>query len=125
MGYSLKRKRDGSTIIEWLLAQNIIKSHGFVLFFSIPYIFLKGTIMTMCKDRVKPSPKLNSWKINEIFATAFGHNLDLDLKISQPDAYSPKRNGVPMGADFRCGVFKASNARMLGDLKKRNNIILG
>nr|GMD74899.1 plasma membrane ATPase 1-like [Ipomoea batatas] len=28
-----------------------------------------GTIMTISKDRVKPSPLLDSWKLNEIFAT--------------------------------------------------------
>ncbi|KAF8401177.1 hypothetical protein HHK36_014481 [Tetracentron sinense] len=28
-----------------------------------------GTIMTIAKDRVKPSPKPDSWKLNEIFAT--------------------------------------------------------
>eukprot|EP00268_Persea_americana_P011158 TRINITY_DN14676_c0_g1_i8.p1 TRINITY_DN14676_c0_g1~~TRINITY_DN14676_c0_g1_i8.p1 ORF type:complete len:951 (-),score=188.75 TRINITY_DN14676_c0_g1_i8:677-3529(-) len=28
-----------------------------------------GTIMTISKDRVKPSPKPDSWKLNEIFAT--------------------------------------------------------
>ena len=28
-----------------------------------------GTIMTISKDWVKPSPKPDSWKLNEIFAT--------------------------------------------------------
>jgi H+-transporting ATPase len=28
-----------------------------------------GTIMTISKDRVKPSPLPDSWKLNEIFAT--------------------------------------------------------
>lgn len=28
-----------------------------------------GTIMTISKDRVKPSPMPDSWKLNEIFAT--------------------------------------------------------
>ncbi|KDO36416.1 hypothetical protein CISIN_1g037174mg [Citrus sinensis] len=28
-----------------------------------------GTIMTISKDRVKPSPRPDSWKLNEIFAT--------------------------------------------------------
>ncbi|XP_020257001.1 ATPase 10, plasma membrane-type isoform X1 [Asparagus officinalis] len=28
-----------------------------------------GTIMTICKDRVRPSPKPDSWKLNEIFVT--------------------------------------------------------
>lgn len=31
--------------------------------------FLLGTIMTISKDRVKPSPRPDSWKLNEIFAT--------------------------------------------------------
>ena len=30
---------------------------------------LVGTIMTISKDRVKPSPLPDSWKLNEIFAT--------------------------------------------------------
>ena len=30
---------------------------------------LSGTIMTISKDRVKPSPVPNSWKLSEIFAT--------------------------------------------------------
>lgn len=28
-----------------------------------------GTIMTISKDRVKPSPQPDSWKLKEIFAT--------------------------------------------------------
>jgi H+-transporting ATPase len=28
-----------------------------------------GTIMTISKDRVKPSPSPDSWKLREIFAT--------------------------------------------------------
>ncbi|KAJ6812466.1 AP2-like ethylene-responsive transcription factor TOE3 [Iris pallida] len=42
---------------------------------------------------------------------AFSHNLDLDLKISQPDGCSPERNGVPVDVDFHCGVIEAFNAR--------------
>jgi len=35
-----------------------------------PFIFiLLGTIMTISKDRVKPSPLPDSWKLQEIFAT--------------------------------------------------------
>jgi len=30
---------------------------------------VSGTIMTIAKDRVKPSPHPDSWKLNEIFAT--------------------------------------------------------
>jgi hypothetical protein len=30
---------------------------------------LPGTIMTISKDRVKPSPLPDSWKLSEIFAT--------------------------------------------------------
>ena len=30
---------------------------------------LVGTIMTISKDRVKPSPLPDSWKLSEIFAT--------------------------------------------------------
>ena len=30
---------------------------------------ISGTIMTIAKDRVKPSPHPDSWKLNEIFAT--------------------------------------------------------
>ena len=31
--------------------------------------FVLGTIMTISKDRVKPSPMPDSWKLNEIFET--------------------------------------------------------
>lgn len=44
------------------------------LFFSLFFIsltceLLLGTIMTISKDRVKPSPLPDSWKLSEIFAT--------------------------------------------------------
>jgi len=32
-------------------------------------VVLLGTIMTISKDRVKPSPLPDSWKLQEIFAT--------------------------------------------------------
>lgn len=32
-------------------------------------LFPLGTIMTISKDRVKPSPQPDSWKLKEIFAT--------------------------------------------------------
>lgn len=32
-------------------------------------VFISGTIMTISKDRVKPSPLPDSWKLAEIFAT--------------------------------------------------------
>ena len=35
----------------------------------ISYVFSIGTIMTISKDRVKPSPTPDSWKLREIFAT--------------------------------------------------------
>lgn len=35
---------------------------------SLRVLFL-GTIMTISKDRVKPSPVPDSWKLSEIFAT--------------------------------------------------------
>lgn len=38
-------------------------SHQFFVYMQI------GTIMTISKDRVKPSPRPDSWKLNEIFAT--------------------------------------------------------
>lgn len=36
-----------------------------ILYTTIPL----GTIMTISKDRVKPSPQPDSWKLKEIFAT--------------------------------------------------------
>lgn len=30
---------------------------------------ITGTIMTISKDRVKPSPRPDSWRLKEIFAT--------------------------------------------------------
>jgi hypothetical protein len=38
-------------------------------YIKIVIIFLTGTIMTISKDRVKPSPLPDSWKLKEIFAT--------------------------------------------------------
>lgn len=36
----------------------------------VSFVYLQlGTIMTISKDRVKPSPRPDSWKLNEIFAT--------------------------------------------------------
>lgn len=32
-------------------------------------ILNNGTIMTISKDHVKPSPKPDNWKLNDIFAT--------------------------------------------------------
>lgn len=39
--------------------------------FLAPYchVLYVGTIMTISKDRVKPSPLPDSWKLAEIFAT--------------------------------------------------------
>jgi H+-transporting ATPase len=37
--------------------------------FSLRADYDAGTIMTISKDRVKPSPLPDSWKLNEIFAT--------------------------------------------------------
>lgn len=33
------------------------------------HLIMSGTIMTISKDRVKPSPLPDSWKLKEIFAT--------------------------------------------------------
>lgn len=41
----------------------------YIIIFLLPSVLLSGTIMTISKDRVKPSPKPDSWKLNEIFAT--------------------------------------------------------
>jgi hypothetical protein len=40
----------------------------FLLLFDFVSL-LTGTIMTISKDRVKPSPLPDSWKLSEIFAT--------------------------------------------------------
>lgn len=40
-----------------------------VQYTKIVIIVLAGTIMTISKDRVKPSPLPDSWKLKEIFAT--------------------------------------------------------
>ncbi|XP_063939270.1 uncharacterized protein LOC108198462 isoform X2 [Daucus carota subsp. sativus] len=36
---------------------------------GIKLFYFKGTIMTISKDRVKPSPLPDSWKLAEIFTT--------------------------------------------------------
>lgn len=38
-------------------------------FISGQYVDIVGTIMTISKDRVKPSPLPDSWKLAEIFTT--------------------------------------------------------
>jgi hypothetical protein len=38
-----------------------------------------GTIMTISKDRVKPSPHPDSWKLNEIFITGIVYGSYLAL----------------------------------------------
>jgi H+-transporting ATPase len=39
------------------------------VFFQLVTFLVSGTIMTISKDRVKPSPMPDSWKLKEIFAT--------------------------------------------------------
>lgn len=48
----------------WSLHGNI-----FFLVHWLVSILIIGTIMTISKDRVKPSPLPDSWKLSEIFAT--------------------------------------------------------
>jgi hypothetical protein len=46
------------------------KSFGVHREFLVPFLGgFTGTIMTIAKDRVKPSPLPDSWKLKEIFAT--------------------------------------------------------
>lgn len=55
------RIKNGITI-----RNNSFSNQWFNSFFSCSMI---GTIMTISKDRVKPSPMPDSWKLAEIFAT--------------------------------------------------------
>ena len=52
----------------------LVSNQNFCCHFGIT-----GTIMTISKDRVKPSPMPDSWKLKEIFATGivFGSYLAL------------------------------------------------
>ena len=43
-------------------------NHAKFLLKIYTYVLI-GTIMTISQDRVKPSPRPDSWKLNEIFAT--------------------------------------------------------
>lgn len=36
---------------------------------NVIVLLYSGTIMTISQDRVKPSPRPDSWKLEEIFAT--------------------------------------------------------
>ncbi|KAJ0074747.1 hypothetical protein Patl1_33879 [Pistacia atlantica] len=50
----------------WFMSSYLLSlfpSQKFIVYLQI------GTIMTISKDRVKPSPRPDSWKLNEIFAT--------------------------------------------------------
>ena len=40
-----------------------------ILALALLLILISGTIMTISKDRVKPSPFPDSWKLSEIFTT--------------------------------------------------------
>lgn len=40
-----------------------------ILSLAFSLILISGTIMTISKDRVKPSPFPDSWKLTEIFTT--------------------------------------------------------
>ena len=46
---------------------NLLHLHAISLF--LHYAHTLGTIMTISKDRVKPSPLPDSWKLKEIFIT--------------------------------------------------------
>ena len=49
---------------------HLVITQTYVLqFLLISLVHFKGTIMTISKDRVKPSPLPDSWKLKEIFAT--------------------------------------------------------
>ncbi|KAG8066516.1 hypothetical protein GUJ93_ZPchr0004g38309 [Zizania palustris] len=54
----------------WFLAYCLIWKYDFSPFMVLIIAILNdGTIMTISKDRVKPSPLPDSWKLKEIFAT--------------------------------------------------------
>ena len=40
-----------------------------VILKNVIVLLYSGTIMTISQDRVKPSPRPDSWKLEEIFAT--------------------------------------------------------
>ena len=65
----------------FLLIFFIILKYCFCVWFSIlnSLYGMPGTIMTISKDRVKPSPQPDSWKLLEIFATGIilGSYLDM------------------------------------------------
>ncbi|KAH0470717.1 hypothetical protein IEQ34_000440 [Dendrobium chrysotoxum] len=55
---------------------------------------------------------------------AFGKDIDLNLSISQPSVSSLKRNVNPMGLQFQCGPFEASNVKKMKIDQPSSNSVL-
>ena len=60
---------DGEKMAFTLLYRLLILYVHYLISYGIDCYYLLGTIMTISKDRVKPSPTPDSWKLKEIFAT--------------------------------------------------------
>ncbi|MCO5599548.1 hypothetical protein L7F22_053654 [Adiantum nelumboides] len=57
-------------VVTWFRASCVDREYDFPPFMVLIIAILNdGTIMTISQDRVKPTPKPDSWKLNEIFAT--------------------------------------------------------
>ncbi|KAM3370907.1 hypothetical protein ACQJBY_012205 [Aegilops geniculata] len=65
----VKRLQEKKHILGFMLIALIWKFDFAPFMVLIIAILNDGTIMTISKDRVKPSPLPDSWKLNEIFAT--------------------------------------------------------
>ncbi|KAL0928970.1 hypothetical protein M5K25_000908 [Dendrobium thyrsiflorum] len=55
---------------------------------------------------------------------AFGKDIDLNLSISQPSVSNLKRNVNPMGLQFQCGPFEASNVKKMKIDQPSSNSVL-
>nr|AAD22495.3 APETALA2 protein homolog HAP2 [Hyacinthus orientalis] len=49
--------------------------------------------------------------LTEADSDAIGHDIDLNLRISQPNVSSPKRRDNPVGVQFHLGSFESSDAK--------------
>uniref|UniRef100_A0A0D3AHN7 Cation-transporting P-type ATPase C-terminal domain-containing protein n=1 Tax=Brassica oleracea var. oleracea TaxID=109376 RepID=A0A0D3AHN7_BRAOL len=92
-----------------------------IISYGIDCCYLLGTIMTISKDRVKPSPTPDSWKLKEIFATGIvlgGYQAVMSVvffwSIHKTDFFSDK---------FGVRSIRDNNDELMGDVYLQVSII--
>ncbi|KAF8780137.1 hypothetical protein HU200_001797 [Digitaria exilis] len=80
-----------------------------------------GTIMTIAKDRVKPSPHPDSWKLNEIFATGIVYGTY--LAVMTVIFFWAMRSTDFFSNTFHVRSLRGSNAEMMSALYLQVSII--